>query len=676
MAKKQKPADSTEPAQAVDPNSLAARRRRAVEIATKQVEESIKFKQPRMNDVKSNEDVMGGKPRPALKNRFNVPFDTIVMQGALDTALAKSDDTPKLSFTADEEEYKRSSMKVTAAFEKESGDAKGRWASKDRLAKSMAYLSGRAIFEKYTYYDEKMGYCDVLNVEDHYNFQCEPGGGKYLEDHLFCGTINNFFGEEQLRNGGEGGTYDKSEVNKLFNGVDDQQQKKVRDEFDNIKSRFRSLGLDLGQHEYVGQKMFNLVKWEMEFEGERVYMLFDPHTGACPRFVPLKEIEPTGRYTWVSWATHESNIFWSRAYADTYRVTGEIYRVLVNSMLENIQKRNWGSRAYDPSVFTDSAKLLYSPDGLVKANLKPGMTSVAQGIFELQTPETTGVTLNAIEWLNSFLGQNTGITAGSQGSSDQTKVGIYYGDMQQVADRFGLLNRQYLQAWIDLGVLFDSGLYNNMPEKYMVKIVGLEGVGFEELKKEDVEPEYQVTIVSVNATAAETEVKTKKREAALTLITGNPLLLGETNKRWVVEEILRNAGYEDEGIRVGMDTQTDSNREVLLRAAESIRKIVDGEWPIPLVYSATTGFMQKIVDFANEHSGEFPMGTFHNLMIYAQAHQKIVVENMTRKAMTLAAAQGTPSTALALPPGSGVPTPTAQPTPSPLPAQSSPAMAA
>lgn len=636
-----------------DPQSLEARRARAVDIARKQVEASMEFKQPRMKEISENESIYLGKKRPALKNRFNVPFDTIVMQGDIDTVLSKSDDRPSLDFDSEVEEAKRCAMKLSSAFDRESSDDKGRWSAKDRLAKKMAYLAGRALFEKYSYYDKKKGYVDVLKVEDHYNFQCEPGGGPYLEDHLGVGTINNFFGKDQLMKGTESELYDKAEVQKLINSDDAAVQKKTKDDYQNIENRYRAMGLDLAQHNYVGQQMFNLVKWEMEFEGERVYMLFDMRTGACVRFCALTEVSPSNRYTWTSWATHEEFVFWSRAYADTIKPVGEVYRVLVNQMLENINKRNWNMRAYDPSVFTDSAKLLYSPDGLVKANLKPGMTSVAQGIFELQTPETTSVTLNAMEWLDSFFGQKSGITPGDQGNTQDQKVGIYYGNQQQTAERFSLLNKQYVQCYIDLGILFDWGIYECMPQDYMVKVIGIDGIGWEKLTKEDLEPDFSVRITSTNASAAENQLKASKKTDAITQILGSQLLIGKVSGSWLVEEILRNGGYTDESVRVALDTQTDGTREVLLRAAESIRKIVDGEWPVKLVYNATTGFLQKIVDYANEHADEMSMDIFHKLNIYATAHQQIVIENMTRKAMLVASMQGTPSTALSLPPGAG-----------------------
>lgn len=612
---------------------------RAVTIACEQLETSMKLKQPRMQDVRMNEDVYFGKPKVALRNRFNVPFDSVVMQGAIDTVMARSDDSVKLGFEADAEEYKRSGLKVTAAFERDSSDAVGRWDQKDRLAKKMAYLSGRAIYEIHS--ESLPRYRNVLKVIDHNDFQCEPGGGPYLEDHLFCGTINNFFSKESLKKGAEDGLYIAAGVQKLIDGMNPQDRKELQDEYRNRQDRLQALGLDLDQNNYIGTTMYNLTKWEMVLDGERYYLLFDPKQKVGVRFEKLSDVaraecpdRPDNLYTFVTWATEDSPMFWNRGQADTIRPVAEVYRVLVNGMLENIQKRNWNNRAYDPNVFTDPSKLLYTPDGLAKANWKPGMTSIAQGIYEFNTPDTTGVTLNAIEWLNSFIGEKTGISPGAEGQTKDTKVGIYYGNVQAVSERFGLLNKSYTQARIDLGVRYDWGLSEHCPEEMMVKIMGIEGVGWEALKKEDTTPDYTVKVVSTNAEAEKSAMKSAKKADALTKIQANPTLLAKVNASWLLEQTLRSGEFSDEEIRVGMDVNSEGNQEVLLKAAEQIRKIVDGEWPLPLIRQATTGFQQKIINYAIDHAEDFEMDIFNKLMIYAKAHQQYVLENMARKAIT------------------------------------------
>lgn len=604
-----------------------------LEIALKQLEASMTHKKGRMAEIRLNEEAYLGKQRVALRNRFNVPFDSVVMQGALDTILSRSNDAPKLSFIPDEQQYRRSALKVQAAYDKLTGATLGRWKQKDRIGKRMGYLSGRIIFEKYTTSDPE--FKDVLENVDHYDFQCEPQGGPNLDEHLFKGRINNFVTKEKLIGmKGKSGYIDQN-INyqiALF-GKSSDLRKAVTDEFKHRSARYKSLGLEMENADYIGNDMFNLVKWQMSFEGEEWYLLFDPRSKVVVRACLLSEITESELTPWVSWATHEDVMFWSRSYADSLRPQAEVYRVLVNQMLENIQRQNWNHRAYDPSVFPDPSKLDYAPDGKVKANLKPGMTNIDQAIYEFKVPDTVGVTLNAMQWLNAFIGEKVGVGPNEQGNSKDTKVGIYFGNIQQASERFGLLNDSYVQAWVELGMRFDHGLYEHVPEKMMVKIVGLKGVEWDELRKEDVAPEYTVTVVSENAEASNDEMQTQKKEKALTLIANSPILSAQTNPKATTEEILRFGGYTDEAVRRLMDTDNYADQDALDRAAEMIDRIVnDKEWPVPLVRGATTSFQQKIMDFAMEHS-DLKQDIFDKLMIYAQAHNNIVTTNMARRAL-------------------------------------------
>lgn len=607
------------------------------DIVCQQLDTSLMFKQPRMNEIRQTEDILAAKPRPALRNRFNVPFDSTVLQGARDTILAKSDDKPLLTFEATQEEGKRAALKIQAAFDRDSSDAVGHWAQKDRLSKTLAFASGRSIFETYAESDPK--YRSVRKVIDHFDFHCEPGGGPVLEHHLFCGTVNNFISKEDLVSRANAGRYIATEVEKMVNASTEEMRKEDEDNFKNKHQRYMAMGLDISQHTYVGQTMFNLAKFQSTIDGVRYYVLFDPRTKCILRLMPLKEMFESNLYSYTSWATHEDAVFWSRGYGDSYRPIAEVYRVLVNQMLENIQKRNWNNRAYDPHVFPNPEKLLYSPDGLAKANLKPGMTSVSQGIFTFETPDTVGVTLKTMEWLNGFAGQHIGVTPGAQGVSEQTKVGIYYGDMQQVADRFGLLNKSYVQEQIDAGTRYDQGLYEHLPEDMAVEIIGIDGVGWEKIVKEDTEHEFKVTVKSSNAVAQEDDMKAKKRAASLASLNADPELRALVNKNWMAEQTLKFGEFSSEEIRVAMDTKNDGTQLVLAKAAECIRAIIDAEkstkkFEYPkLVRQATTGFMQKIIDYADDHAEEISKDTYDRLNIFALAHRELVMENMARKAM-------------------------------------------
>jgi len=95
---------------------------------------------------------------------------------------------------------------------------------------------------------------------------------------------------------------------------------------------------------------------------------------------------------------------------------------------------------------------------------------------------------------------------------------------------------------------------------------------------------------------------------------------------------------DDESVRVALDTENDGNREVLARASEAIQDIVKGKKP-KLFRGATTAFQQKIVDFAADNT-DGDLELFNRLMEYSQAHDQLVMENMTRKAMKVRAQQG------------------------------------
>lgn len=618
--------------------------------ASNQLEAGLEHKKNRMEQVRKIEEMYLGKTRPALSNRFNVPFDSVVMNGFIDTILSRSDDPPKMEFRQTDEQFLRGAKKVTAAWERDSSSTMERWAQKDRLAKKLAFLSGRAIYKIWAESDPE--YKHNLQVVDHFDFVTEPGGGAFLDNHLFAGQINLFKTKTELDEGQKEGLYRKDGVAELLQGT--PFTKEYLEAYQQRSTRLTTLGLDASKN-YVGETIFNLTEWVMNFKGERYYLVFEPKQKVIIRLQPLKEVFKSGLMPWVSWASHDHTMFWSQGYGDSAYPVCDIFRVLMNQMLENVQKRNWNMRLYDPEVITDPKKLLFTPDGLVRAALRPGMTSVANSIYELQTPNTTNETLAIMNYVNAFIGEKTGVSPATQGTADEQKVGIYFGNLQQVSERFGLLNKQYVQGWADLGLRYDWGLYEHLPEKFAVKLIGLKGVEWDEIKKEDTEPDYTVSVVSTNAEAQENEMKSRKQAGALAAIQANPVLFGQNNPKWINENILRSGGFGEEDIRLAMDTQNEGNQEVMARAAEAIAKIEKGERP-KLFRGATTGFIQKIIDWAaDKWIDDQENKTYEELMAYANAHMQIATENMTRKAVAVISGQGGDIASLSPPGQPGVP---------------------
>ncbi|MFA4833587.1 MAG: hypothetical protein WC619_01920 [Patescibacteria group bacterium] len=308
-------------------------------------------------------------------------------------------------------------------------------------------------------------------------------------------------------------------------------------------------------------------------------------------------------------------------------------RIIFNEALNNIQKRNWGMRAFDKNIFPNPEQLQWKLDGLVKATPKPGQ-AIGNGIYSFETPDNSTITVNLVEFLDNMLGQKSGITAGAQGASDKDqKVGVYYGDLQQVADRLGLYNKAYKESWAKLGKKYITGLKDHLNEAKAIEMIGNDGIEWDEIKKEDIKT-FDIEVTGGNLEKQQNDIKKGRQSQAITAIAANPALTQKINQNWLIENILRSGDFDEEEIRRARDAENDGDQEIMSEAAKSIQLILKGKKP-DLNRGATTGFIQKIIDFATDKLDKKNMDKYDILMDYAMAHKNIAQENMMRKAMVI-----------------------------------------
>jgi len=600
-------------------------------VAKKQVETCISFKQPRLEEIKKSLDLYANVVAKALPGRFNVPIP--IMGGFVDTLKSKIDEAPNIVFSENDETDYKKVLKANAMWKWDSSPVNGKWALKDRAAKTMAIFGGRGVYKIYAESDPKYKSC--LEPIDLFDFIFEPQGGGDLDRHLFTGQMNIFKSKTDLIEGAKAGYYDKTQVGLLLMGYDNEQ-KEPDDEHQNKVSRYSIYGLDPEINNYVGESVYPLTELYTTYQGKKYKIVFDYKTGIWLQVKELKEVFKSGRHPFVSFATHEDYFqFLSKAPVDDIRLVAEAVKIIFNQALDNIQKRNWNMRAYDADIFPDPSQLQWRPDGLIKANNLSGK-SIQQGIYTFETPDNTSITVNMMTFLDNFLGAKTGITPGSQGQADEgEKVGIYYGNMQQVADRLGLINKSYTEAHAELGIRYLEGLEEHLTEDISVKVQGINGTEWTDIKKSDFKFEKfpEVNIESSSTDAQMDELKKKRRMETLMGITSNPALIQKINPSWVAREMLKNGEFSDEQIRVAMDTINDGNAEILSEAAIAIKEIISGEEPKEN-RGATTGFVQKILDYEIDHDLKPEIGK--KLRDYAQTHIPIAMRNMlkSRPSMT------------------------------------------
>lgn len=603
----------------------------------------IEYRQGRAADWKGTEDLYYGKVKKTVKGRFNIPFP--IMSGFIDTLLSKIDDSPLVRFKPAEEADFRSVKKIQAVYDRISTLEDSDFASKDIDGKKYASMYGRAIFKVFGESDPEFNF--KVSVVDPYDYYVDPKGGGEPEDARFMGEDNIFKSKSQLIQGAQDGRYIKKNVALLVNGITPSTIVDNQDRYRNKENRLFALGLSGSTNFYTGEGLERFIESGTIVNGERYYVLWNYATGLAIRCEPLKEVFESKLWWWPSWATHrDPHNFWSKAPADDMRPIAETIRILANQELDNRQRKNYGQRAYDPEVFPNGSELSWRPDGLVAVRAGSSrVQQIANAIYEFKTPDLEG-TINLVNWLDNMAGQKSGVTAAAQGQAEDAKVGIYQGNMQAVADRLGLYNKSYVKCHAAVGRRFVWACKEHITKKMAVKLIGEQGVEWDFLIGREVNPKTDVVVESSSAEMQLNEAKKMKRSQALANISADEEMRKAVNPKWRVEQTLLNGEFGDEEVRVALDTENNGSREVLARASEAIQDIINGKQP-KLFRGATTGFQQKILDFASDNTdNDFEL--FQRLIAYSQAHNEIVMDNMRRRALKIRAQQG-----MGLPPPSG-----------------------
>lgn len=603
----------------------------------------LKYRHDREKQWQEAEDQYFNKKKKSLKQRYNVPIP--VVPGFVDTLLSKIDDPPTIKFEEGEEADYSAVLKVNALYEQERQKLDHDWDMIDLDGKKQAILYGRGINKFYA--ESKPKYHSCLETVDVYDFIADPVGGGDLEKHRFVMQDNIFKSKEELKTGVDLYSYDQSAVEKLINATKEDTLLNNDNSYRSKQNRIAAMNMDGLTYNYAGQSLYKMIEAGTTYNGQRYYVLFNYESGIILRCQPIEEVFKSGLWWFTSWATHRDLFnFWSKAPVDDILPLADMARILLNQELDNRLKRNFNQRAFDPNVFPNPAELTWKPDGLVAAKSgSSSMQPLANGMYQFETPELKG-TINLVQYIDELLGQKTGITADAQGNSGQDKVGIYYGNLQQVADRLGLYNKSYKKNWQAIGRRYVWGLFEHLRSPEAVKIIGEKGLEWDELKRMEVNPEWNIKVVGGNAELAADEVK--KKQMTDIFLTLQPDELQIISPRWRAEQKLRIAGVEEEDIRMAFDRENEGNREILAEASMAIQEIIAGK-EAKLNRGANTSFIQKILDYATDTEALEP-ALVDKLYAYAEAHIPIAQENMARKAVQMMATQGVSPDSMATPP--------------------------
>jgi hypothetical protein len=624
------------PAEEKTEDDLAKIADRLVTIAAKQYDAAVKYRQPKLEKIMKAEELYFNVVTRTLKGRFNVPLP--IVSGFVDTLLAKIDDEITINFDAQEDADKIKCRKCTAAIKYDSAPTRGMWAIKDILMKKLAIFAGRTQAAVFSASDPK--YKNFFEIVDLFDFLCEPEGGWFLENHLFCGRENIFRTKYDLENGSQ---YDQGQVAKLITAVGTKEFKDANDLFLNRLKRHQNLGLDQNVNNYVGVDLYNLAEWNMydTVTGKRYYLFFEPRARIWTRIVPLEEItgEPEEgelpKYMFKSWATHpDAWNYLSKAPVDDVVPVAVAMKTITNFMFDDVQKRLWGQRIYDPEIITDPSQLEWDrPDKLIMATV-PNGKRITDGIYEFPTGDKSTITVNLLDYFRTFVGTEAGVSAQEKGNSDEKLLGIAEINQGEVADRLGLLNKFYIQFYAEVGDAYLSGLKMCMTERMLIRMIGEDGVESAEITREDLKFSSKPDVLITGGKSEARKNQTLQETKTNALINVAKLFPNVLNPKIAAENLLRNAQWEQKEITPILDPTLDGNEEEEVRASQAIQDVLNKKKP-EMYLGATTRFAQKIIDYCDNTKVDkyFTDPMRIGLITYAIAHMKVIDENMARKKM-------------------------------------------
>jgi hypothetical protein len=613
----------------------------------------LKYRRDREKAWQLIEDFYFNKTKRNLMGKFNVPVP--IIPGFVDTWQSKMAKHVSLTFDqgVDSADY-RAAKKATAFYQKIKADEDYDWDMLETDGTKIAGIYGRAIYKKYA--SSQGGFTDVLELMDPYDFDTDPLGGGVDERAKWKGQDNIFRSREELKTGAENKMYDASQVSKLINSVSEDMIVDNDTVFRSKQNRLMALGLDGITHNYAGQDLYKLMERGTTWKGKRYYVVMNYETGIWITCVPWIERFKSNLWIWPSWATNRDTFnFWSKSPCDDMLPLAEVIRVLVNQTLDNRNKTNYGMRGYDPKIVPDPSQLEWRQDGLVafKSGSAELLGDMNKGIVQFQTPALSG-TIELATWIDNMLKEKTGVNSESQGSTDSSKVGIAYLNVQQSAERNRLVFESKTKCWVAIGRRFLWGLSEHMRGPEAVKIIGEQGAEWDELKRIEINPKWDVQATGGDDDKANDAIQ--KKQLVETFKTFTPDELAATSPKWRVKVKLQAMEVPEDEARLAFDLQDESNREVLSRASQMIQDCLKGK-PYKPYRGATTAFCQKILDYATETDLKMPEYT--KLLQIVEAHTQIALENATRKAIMMRAQQGMglppPASPFDSPPGAPAP---------------------
>ena len=575
---------------------------------------------------KKNENLYYGCKEKTKSSRANI--DLAQGQEFVHTILSKIDEPLVFKFVKRKSaQYQR--VKLLNAV-REYDSKRDNWSIKDIVGKKQACLYGRAIY--FYHADQKGGkYTPNLEPVDVYNFLIDPAANGYdMETARYMGDYSVVLDKKQIKQGMDEGIYRKDVAQELLDGSGDNGEETDEE----INKRNRELATDIGERseKQLSRDIYRMWRWFTTYEGERCYLVIN-ESGQCLRIEKLDEfIPPVGEakpmFPYWSWSFFlDMTEFWSPSPMDYARELFMAQNVSINQMLDNAEAINKPQKAVDVKAVENLNDLKYRKGGIIR--MKQG-TNINNAIQMLQVP-SINTPIKVYEILGAIQSRASGVTDSAKGVADENgKVGIYEGNKEAVADRFGLLNKSYSFGYERFAQLYCILLKENLTNKIAVEIIGPEGVEVKSVEKKDIyrsdDEEYTISVESSNAEKMASMQDKLTKINFLRMQAKNQI----QNQKKSYEMQARISGFTDEEIKELLDVEAYGNTKILSECDRDLERLLDMDM-IKANQSANLSYKQKMVDYLRDHEEDISPEQAKHIFTYIDSLEPVIMRNEASK---------------------------------------------
>lgn len=603
-----------------------AKKKKIVDQVLLEIEFARDYKKKRIEQWHKNEKLLSHIEENLKDQRSNIGIANTKSNGFVDTLLSKVDSAPNIKFVKGSEADLLVAKHYNNLFSQEMSAEKEDLDFKDLLGKKDAIIYGRAIYDYHA--SSQNGYSSHLNLVSPYDFLIDPSaGGMYIEKARYLGRAGVWKDKWQLQQGVKAGLYNKSEVEKIIKGGAGQADRASIEQKDKEDGIYYLSGERKRRMENSNQWHFH--EWGTTYEGERYLVLVNEQLGVAPRVELLSDVFAQDKWWFWSWATNlDSREFWTLSPLDNMRKIFITQGINIDQALDNNERINEPMIGVVAGAVKSLNDLRY---GRGKRVLFKKGTDMRNATKVFETPQIDNP-LAIYDKLESIGNLESGVNADAKGASEEDKVGIYEGNIANLSDRLGLLNKSYARGYKSFAELFKYGVEEHVTKKIAIEFLGSDGAGYEEVKPKDLQPRKRLRVV-VEASDAEIQSDIKDKQNKLAFLAskaGDPAV----NQKVRFEMEAQIAGLKKEDIERLLDVENEASAELMSEAADEIEKLISGEKVEPN-WQANTKFAQKILDYMNDNKTELNEDQWSALENYLIAIQPIVVRNSVRAAQSV-----------------------------------------